>query len=379
MMMRNLFRKYAYAVIIYAATAIFVVIGTLFAAQMHVVYMTTGGSPDSLNPAPTPADAVKRLFENVQRRSWSNAYRFVANTQDVSLAAFTRTSDGGDNSLRAFSALSDFSQQTLTKNNDTAEVRVDLQWSTAVGAFYERKEYKVLSTKAGWKVVWPVDKREKVPPQVMAVSYPRWDVVTTPGVETPEPKVRILSKSITQDADMLLVVGEIANDDTVPAFVSITGTLEGDNGSIDPVEEGSFDYMLHTLLPKQVTPFRIEFPSTQRDKVKNIRLNLKAAAVSASADPIVSVLNPHIEGGGEGDRTLTGEIVSQSGQNVNIPHVLASFSDHSGKVIWVAGTYLDSTLFPQTPLKFAMRVPSSVMKDVTSYKVVVNTFRLEKS
>ena len=68
MMMRNLFRKYAYAVIIYAATAIFVVIGTLFAAQMHVVYMTTGGSPDSLNPAPTPADAVKRLFENVQRR-----------------------------------------------------------------------------------------------------------------------------------------------------------------------------------------------------------------------------------------------------------------------------------------------------------------------
>ena len=376
--MNALLRKYAFALMIFAGTAVFVVIGTLFASQMHVVYMNTGASPESLNSAPTAPDAVKRLFENVQRRSWPDAYRFVANTQDVNLSTFSRAVDGADGSLRTFSALSDFSQQTLTKSATDAVVRIDLQWSTAVGALYERKEFKVVSTKAGWKVMWPVDKQLKVPPQVVAVSYPRWDVWTAPGAAAKIPQVRILSQSITQDADTLIVVGELANEDNVPAFVSVNATLVTNNGT-SPVEESSFDYMSHTLLPKQVTPFRIEFASIQRNQVKDVRVTVNAQAVSASADPIVSVLNPHIETTGEDQKILVGEIVSQSGLNINIPHVLASFSDSSGKVIWVAGTYLDSNLFPQTRLKFAMQIPPSVMKNVASYKVVVNTFRMEKS
>ena len=376
--MNSLLRKYAFAIMIFAGTAVFVVIGTLFASQMHVVYMNSGASPESLNPAPTAQDAVKRLFENVQRRSWPDAYRFVANTQDVNLSAFSRAVDGADGSLRTFSALSDFSQQTLTKSANDAVVRIDLQWSTAVGALYERKEFKVVSTKAGWKVMWPVDKQLRVPPQVVAVSYPRWDVWMAPGAEPKTPQVRILSQSITQDADTLILVGELANEDNVPAFVSVNATLVTNNGT-SPVEESSFDYMSHTLLPKQVTPFRIEFASIQRNQVKDVRVSVNAQAVSASADPIVTVLNPHIETTGEDHKILVGEIVSQSGLNINIPHVLASFSDSSGKVIWVAGTYLDSNLFPQTPLKFAMQIPASVIKNVASYKVVVNTFSLEKS
>jgi hypothetical protein len=376
--MKAIAKKYAYAIMIFAGTALFVVIGTLFAAQMHVVYMTTGASPDALSPAPNASEAVKRLYENVQRRSWPDAYRFVANQQDVSPAAFTRSVDGADGSLRTFSALSDFSQMTLNKSPKEATVRVDLQWSTAVGAFYERKELKVISTNAGWKVTWPVDKQAKVPPQVVAVTYPRWDVWTPPGTEPKRPNVRITSQSATQDADTFIVVGEITNDDSVPAFVNVTGQVVNDKGETS-LEESSFDFMSHTLLPKQTTPFRIEFPSTQRSQVKNVKLALSVEAVSASADPVVKVLNPHIETTGEGQKTLVGEIVSESGLNVNIPHVLATFTDQSGKVVWVAGTYLDSTLFPQTPLKFAMKIPQSVVKDVTGYKVTVNAFRMEKS
>jgi hypothetical protein len=33
---------------------------------------------------------------------------------------------------------------------------------------------------------------------------------------------------------------------------------------------------------------------------------------------------------------LKGELINESGQTVNIPHVLATFYDNSGKVIWVS-------------------------------------------
>ncbi len=371
-------KKYALAFMIFVGTALFVVIGTVFAPQLRVVYMASGTTPDSRATANSAMDAVKFLFESVEHRDWADAYRFVANTQDVKLNAFARDVDGADGSLRTFATLSDFSQETLTKSANEALIRVDLQWSTTVGALYEQKEFKVVPTKAGWRVMWPVEKQARVPAQVVAVTYPRWDVSEGPGGESAQPPhVRILSQSITQDADTLVVVGEVANEDPVPAFVSVNGTLAAP-GAANTVEEDSFDYMLHILLPKQVTPFRIEFPLTQKNQAKDVRISVHAVAVSASADPIVSVVNPHIETADDGQQTLVGEIVNQSGADVNIPHVLASFSDESGKVIWVAGTYLDNALFPQTPLKFAMKIPRSVTGKIKNFRVVVNTYRMEQ-
>ena len=39
---------------------------------------------------------------------------------------------------------------------------------------------------------------------------------------------------------------------------------------------------------------------------------------------------------------------------MNIPHVLATYYDNSGKVIWVSDGYVDQALLPQTPVPFAV-------------------------
>ncbi len=46
--------------------------------------------------------------------------------------------------------------------------------------------------------------------------------------------------------------------------------------------------------------------------------------------------------------------MNQSGETVNIPHVLATYYDNSGKVIWVSDGYVDQALLPQTPVPFAV-------------------------
>ena len=75
---------------------------------------------------------------------------------------------------------------------------------------------------------------------------------------------------------------------------------------------------------------------------------------------------------------LEGELLNESGQTVNIPHVLATFYDNAGKVIWVSDGYVDQALPPQTPIPFAVDLRDDLAANVHSYRVTVNQYSLNR-
>jgi hypothetical protein len=85
-----------------------------------------------------------------------------------------------------------------------------------------------------------------------------------------------------------------------------------------------------------------------------------ALLVPASADPVIAVLHQRIEKDSRGHTVLRGELLNESGQTVNIPHVLATYYDNNGRVIWVADGYVDRALLPQVPVPFAVEVRDDV-------------------
>ena len=157
-----------------------------------------------------------------------------------------------------------------------AMVRADLQWSTAVGAFYESRDLRTVLEGSTWKVVWPVQKAPNVPPQVIPVTFLRWDVIQRGsdddwGAQNVEaPKVRIVSMNAVANEGGTTILGEIVNEDTVPAFVAVSAFLTGKDGNLMG-EESSFDKISHTLLPKEVSPFRIDFPDRPLARIKSVR------------------------------------------------------------------------------------------------------------
>jgi hypothetical protein len=170
----------------------------------------------------------------------------------------------------------------------------------------------------------------------------------------------------------------VTNEDTVPAFVTVNSTLvDGAGNPID--EESSFDKIAHILLPKQVSPYRIDFPGLRLKDVKNVRMDVKATLVPASADPVIGVMNQRIESDSQGKSVLHGDLLNQSGEIVNIPHVIASFYDNNGKVVWVSDGYVDQALLPQSSEPFAVEIPKSLSNSVHGFHVVVNQYSLGKS
>jgi hypothetical protein len=349
-------------------------------ALIAIAWFQSGGvERRRMEAAQTPDQAVKLMLTEVQTHQWAAAHDHLANPADIDQTAFIHDLGGTNGSLRTYATLENFQVWGLHTGSDEATVRAKLHYSTAVGPLDDVRDIKVTKTGNTWKVVWPTNTGPKLAPQVIPVNYLRWDIINRAsaddwGVQNVDsPQVRIISMNALQRPDRVVIMGEIVNEDTVPAYVNVSAFLLGKDDN--PVaQETSFDKISHTLLPKQVSPYRIDFPGARLDQVKSVRMEPKALLVPASADPVIEVNKQRIETDALGKKVLRGELINESGQVVNIPHVIASYYDANGKVIWVSDGYVDQELLPQIPVAFAVDVPDDIASNVHSYHVVVNYY-----
>jgi len=337
----------------------------------------------TLAPATTPEGAVQSLLNHVKTHDPAGAYRYVAKASNTAQQDFTRDVFGNEGNLRTYSALQIFDTKVLHENDQEATVRASLQWASAVGAVYDTRDLKVVREDDSWRVLWPVQAQAKVPPQVIPVNYLRWDIVSRGadddwGAQNVDaPHVRIISMNPVEKDGNFILLGEIENEDTVPAFVSVAATLVGKDGKTIGQEE-SFDKISHVLLPKEISPFRIDFPNLSRERIQSVHMQPNATLVPASADPVMGVMHQAMQKDARGHLVLTGELVNQSGQAVNIPHVLATFYDDSGKVIWVTDGYVDQALAPLTPVAFSLGLHDDLASQIHSFRVTVNQYSRDR-
>jgi hypothetical protein len=353
---------------------------SLLFALLTVALIALGAvHKSSTAPASSPEGAVQSMFDDVKARNWKAAYSYVAASSNVDPSNFERDLAGRNGSLRTYSQLEGVDTRVLRESDNEAVVRTELKYSTAVGAFYDTRDLQVVKDGSAWKVLWRGEKEVNVPPQVIPVNYLRWDIIYRgPGDDwgaqnAENPRVRILSMNATERDGGIIIMGEIENEDTVPAFVSVGATLVDKNGQ-DVAQEASFDKTSHVLLPKEISPYRIDFPKMKLADMKSVRMKPDSMLVPAAADPVIGVLHQRIEKDARGRTVLKGELLNESGQMVNIPHVLATFYDAAGKVIWVSDGYVDHALLPQTPQPFAVDLRDELAASVHSYRVTVNQY-----
>jgi len=312
------------------------------------------------------------MFAEVRARNWSAAYGYIADAGKLRRVDFVEDLGGRDGSLRTYSALDRVDTSVLYQNEQQALVRANLRYASAVGALEDSRDLKVEREDGRWKVVWPAGAEVKTPPQVIPVTFLRWDVIYRGSEDdwgaqdAAPPRVRVTSMNAVEHGGATSILGEIVN-------VSVNATLIGQN--LDVLgEETAFDKIAHTLLPKEVSPFRIDFPGVRLNAVKNVRMSPTALLVPAAADPAVGVFHQHLDTNAQGQRILAGELVDEGGQIVNIPQLLATFYDNSGKVIWVSDGYVSHALLPQVPQPFTIGIAGEIAPRVQSYRVTVNKF-----
>lgn len=361
------------AIALVAATILLVVVGTVRPIPTAVAY--AGG--DNFTRSTTPEAAVRNLGNDIRNQSWQKAYSGLANKAEFTQTQFQHDITSYYPDLRTYATLSNFEVEPLHASDTDADVRFKMQWSTVVGIITSTREVHAIRNGSEWQVVWPFEKQTVVPPQVIPVNYLRWDVINRTsgddwGAQDVEaPHVRIVDMHPVQRAEGVFLLGEMINEDVVPAYVSVNATLlSKDQKPIDT--EGSFDEISHQLLPKQVTPFLIRFPNVSLSDVGSVRMSPFSTLVPASADPVIEIQNERLNPAP--DASLSGDLLNQSGQIANVAHVLGTFYDQSGRVIWVGDQYVDHALLPQTPIAFNIHIPEDLAGEVKSERTTVASY-----
>lgn len=377
----------AVVLVLAAVTVGLILIGLTGAGRSSGTVGIASGSalPGFSENASTPEQAISNFLLDVQRRNWDRAFAAVERTNDSgNEGAFIQEWTGSNGGLRSFSNLESYDARPLHATEADAQMRVRFHWATPVGPVEDVRDFHLVHRGDQWKVVWDETPPANVPAQIVPVNYLRWDLVSGSAGEewgshnVDAPHVRIVSMNAINTAEGAVVMGEVVNEDTIPAFVNVNAALvDGSGGAID--DESSFDKILHVLLPKQVSPYRIDFPNIDLSRAKNVRMDVKATLVPASSDPVIGVMNQKLEQDAQGRSVLHGDLLNQSGETVNVPHVIASFYDNNGKVVWVSDGYVQRALLPQASEPFALELPKSLAGKVQNFHVVVNEYSLQKS
>ncbi len=358
-------------------TVALIVVGTVWPFKSELVTAGVDSGADMLRPSSTPQAAVENLATQIGRRDWEKAYSSLANKNEFEETDFVRDLAGSYPSLRSHASLDSFDVRPQHAGPDDAQVKLNLRWSTVVGTFLDSRMLRVVKTGDRWSVVWPIVKEPRVPPQVIPVNYLRWDVIYRGaeddwGAQDAEsPHVRIVDMHPVDRGGGVVIMGELLNEDVVPAFVNVKATLLAKDGSALATED-SFDKISHILLPRQVTPFLIEFHNVGLSQVDSVHMQPSSTLVAASADPVVEIEDQHLNSGSQA--SLTGKLLNQSGQVVNVAHVLGTFYDNTGQLIWVSDGYAERALLPGTPETFAMSVPPDIANKVKTQRAVTTTY-----
>jgi hypothetical protein len=370
-------RLFGFALI--GITLALVAIGTAWPNQSGASTIDAQARRESSSDSPEAA--VNSLMVQIGRRDWEAAYSCLANQGQFTEPEFVRDVNGSNGGLRTYADVDGFDVQPLHAIADEATIRANLHWASVVGSFTDSRDMKVVRTADRWQVVWPIAKQTHVPPQVLPVNYLRWDVIDrgpgedwgTQDVEAPH--VRIVAMHPVDRGGGVVIVGELLNEDVVPAFVTVRASLlDGKDAVLTTAD--SFDKISHVLLPKQVSPFRIDFPEVRLSQVGGVRIQPSSSLVAASADPVIGIESQKLTP--VPDASLSGQLVNQSGQVVNIAHVLGTFYDSSGQIVWVADQYPSAALLPQTPEPFSIAIPADVANKVKNYRVVVSTYSSDR-
>src|SRR5580704_3386357 len=379
--------KLVLPIILVAVTVLLMAVALTGAGRSSGTVGIAAGSalPGFSSQATTPEQALSNFLMDVQRRNWDRAFASLERTNDsVNEQAFIQEWIGSNGELRAFSNLEHYDARPLHATDSEAQMRVRLHWTTPVGPIEDVRDFRLARRGDQWKVIWDEIPVPNTPSQIIPVNYLRWDLVSGGSGEewgahnVDAPHVRIVSMNAVDSAEGSVVMGEVVNEDTIPAFVNVNATLvDGSGSAVD--DESSFDKIVHVLLPKQVSPYRIDFPHIDLARVKNVRMDVKATLVPASSDPVIGVMNQKLDTDAQGRAVLRGELFNESGQTVNIPHVIAGLYDNTGKVVWVSDGYVERALLPQSSEAFAVEIPKSLAGKVQNFHVVVNQYSLAKS
>jgi hypothetical protein len=331
-----------------------------------------------INQARTPTAVVQAYYDDLDFRRFSMAYErldpLTRPAYDQYLIDLSVT--GG--MVASYGKLDSVRVTTLSAEPERVVVAAATDWVTALSTYPTVQQLTLLLRNGQWYITPdPVD--ITIPPEqffrrgeIGYVSAGRRRVTTEPtafGDILDRPEIQILSSRLVKHNNRYDVVGELINLDSDPADLTVTAFLRDATGE-ELIRYNAQEGMVHKILPKEVTPFRVEFEGVA-GAVLTDTLDLKKFKPGAFTPPLITkpigsfdvyakaVVTSHdlsrnltlqnlaVDLAADGTAHLTGQLLNTGTHEATIPHMLLTYYDEHNQVVWVDHVYIRDAVRPQ--------------------------------
>lgn len=154
------------------------------------------------------------------------------------------------------------------------------------------------------------------------------------------------------------IIGEITNIDNVPAYISIEGILLDKNDQAISYNNAD-KTLIHNLMPKEKSPFRIDFneweyidKKTKMKDVVSFHINAQALVTDEKIYKFTGLKELSIQ-----NNKISGWYDNYGNKEISIPQILVE-KRKNGDLIWVEDYYLDTGIRPQRQRPFSIPIES---------------------
>lgn len=310
----------------------------------------------------TPESVVTAYYDAIDFKEFERAHSYIDPASDKDISQFMLEVSVTDGLLSSYAKMDSIAVTVVDQNESTAKAIAKIKWITPLKEIQTTDTLSITKNKGDWFIV-PKEVDPDIPPdQLMFESGTRFfnhgkrkitseqtfheDVLKQPVVEV------TTAKMIQRDSTFY-IVGSIQNVDNIPADIAVTGALyDSDNKEI--ARYNSQDIVKHKLLPKETTPFLIQFDITYDEETiyqvpSNFEVQVKANV--ATTDLYQTVAPSQID---INESQITGFLFNPSIEAATIPQLLLSYYDHAKELIWTEAIYIDESVRPQRKRPFSI-------------------------
>ena len=206
-------------------------------------------------------------YNHLDQRRFRAAYSLLSTTSRPEYGVYREHLEKDSGLTSSYSKIHDIQTEVSFKDEKIIMSRSEITWLTALKYHRTSNELELLKEKSRWRIKYQnPDLGPSLPIKITDHPVVKWNLPNNDSHSRgsfksllkimERPDLRVSQTKIVNRKNQLAVIGVAKNISNLPTYITVNAklTIAGKQ-----LENNAQSHMVHRLLPKEVTPFRIDF------------------------------------------------------------------------------------------------------------------------
>lgn len=329
----------------------------------------------------SPENLITAYFDALDFKYFEKAFSFYDNDGAPNIDQMLLDLSREDDITTSYSKLNNLTFETSIIDDKKAKIKVKADWITSISTYTTYHDFDLIKKSNKWWIVFQGREIEEPSdqifssPEVSFLNQGRRDIrgdQTAHSDILDRPEITIIESNLVRKDSQYHIVGKVINMDNDPAYINISATLY-DKDQKEIVTYNTREVLVHNLLPKEETYFRIDFEdiASQVSRIKfpktydpsftkPFQFLEPPNAFVVNVQSVVSTAsvykNMAIAESTEIQNDIGASFINTGTKEVNIPQVISAYFDDKD-LLWVENNFLKKGVRPQRSKNFIIEGP----------------------